>query len=361
VPINPNDFSTEIDNPYFSLEPGTTYIYQSPDGSEVTRFEVTRDTIDIEVAPGVFVTCVVVKDTVTLNGKLHEVTLDYFAQHKDGSVWYFGEDVQNYDKSGKTVINTDGSWLAGVDGAEPGIIMLADPQPGAEYNQENAPGVAQDHAEVISLTGSIDDVPYLEGSIDSLLQIEETTPLDPTALEHKYYASGIGQVAVVDPSTGETLEQLVKIRFDGTEQSDTIIGKIGADELFGYGGNDSLSGMAGKDWLDGGLGKDTLSGGDGADRLIGGRGDDTLSGGSGDDIFEFARGFGRDRITDFGDSAGNEDVIQFAKAIFKNFSALSGAMEQAGADVVITGTGSDVLTIKNVKLASLGADDFLFV
>ena len=65
-------------------------------------------------------------------------------------------------------------------------------------------------------------------------------------------------------------------------------------------------------------------------------------------------------ITDFGDSAGNQEVIQFSKAIFRNFSALSGSMKQAGADVVIT-AGTDVLTINGVKLASLGANDFLFV
>jgi Ca2+-binding RTX toxin-like protein len=101
--------------------------------------------------------------------------------------------------------------------------------------------------------------------------------------------------------------------------------------------------MAGNDFLDGGLGRDTLNGG------------------TGDDIFAFGRDFGNDRITDFGDSAGNEDVIQFAKAIFRNFNALSSSMKQAGADVVITATGTDVLTIKGVELASLGADDFLFV
>jgi RTX calcium-binding nonapeptide repeat (4 copies) len=354
--INPQDFSTVIDNPYFSLEPGTTYIYQSPDGSEVTRFEVTRET---KVIAGV--TCVVVRDTVTLNGKLHEVTLDYFAQHEDGSVWYFGEDVQNYDPSGRKVINTDGSWLAGVDGAQPGIIMLANPQPGDVYNQENAPG-AKDFAEVKSLTASIESVPYTGDSMGSLLQTLDVNPLDiPQSEEFKFYASGIGLVAVTDTSTDkQLLEQLVKIRFEGTEKSDTIVGNIGTDELVGLGGNDSLSGLAGNDWLDGGLGRDTLSGGAGADRLIGGGGDDILSGGAGDDIFEFARGFGRDRITDFGDSAGNEDVIQFARAIFRNFSALSGSMKQAGADVVIT-AGTDVLTIHGVQVASLGSDDFLFV
>jgi hypothetical protein len=75
--------------------------------------------------PPALLTCVVVRHGDSLKGKLHEVTLDYFAQHKDGSVWYFGEDVQKFDRSGKTVINADGSWLAGVNGAEPGIIMLA--------------------------------------------------------------------------------------------------------------------------------------------------------------------------------------------------------------------------------------------
>ncbi len=89
--FDPNNFAGPIDNPYFTLQPGTTFITKSPDGSEVDTFVVTRET---KVIDGV--TCVVVRDTSKVDGELEEKTADYFAQDKDGNVWYMGEDTAEY-------------------------------------------------------------------------------------------------------------------------------------------------------------------------------------------------------------------------------------------------------------------------
>src|SRR4030095_4311691 len=97
LPFDPENFGGPIDNPYFTLQPGTTFISETPDGSEVGTFFVSRET---KVIDGV--TCVVVRDTVTVDGELAEKTADYFAQDKDGNVWYFGEDTAEYE-NGKIV------------------------------------------------------------------------------------------------------------------------------------------------------------------------------------------------------------------------------------------------------------------
>lgn len=355
--IDPADFSTVIDNPYFPLKPGTTFIYESLDGSEVTTFKVTRDTIKIEVAPGVFVECVVVRDTVTEDGLVVEITMDFFAQKEDGSVWYFGENVTNfhYDEKGKLIgTDSEGEWRAGVDGAEPGIIMLANPQPGDEYNQENAPGVAEDHAEVISVNGSVGNVPYVGGSLGSLLEIRETTPLDPTALEHKFYASGIGAVAAIDPETGEAVEQLVKIRFDGTGAADMISGNIGTDELLGYAGNDTIDGLGGDDTLRGMLGNDTLNGG---------AGDDIMNGGLGNDSFVFAAGFGDDRIRGFdARPAGGQDILDIS-AFGITAATFDDEVEIADVDddtlVTLLDSGDTIRLVGIKNSAAVTIDDFL--
>ena len=173
--INPADFVSVIDNQYFPLEPGTTFITESSDGS-IGTFAVTRQT---KVIDGV--TCVVVSDISTIDGVLEERTLDYFAQDKDGNVWYFGEATEQFE-DGKRV-GTVGSWLAGVDGAEPGIVMEKSPHVGDFYNQENAFPVALDQAQVVSLSESV-AVPY--GSSGHALETKEFTPIEPTVLDYKY-------------------------------------------------------------------------------------------------------------------------------------------------------------------------------
>ncbi len=202
--INPADFGPVVNNTYYPLTPGTTYVYQgvSEDGNEVNEVNVTHAT---KVVMGV--TCIVVWDRVWLEGELVEETYDWYAQDKDGNVWYFGEDSKEY--SGGVVVSTEGSWEAGVDGAQPGIIMEANPAIGDAYRQEYYRGEAEDEAEVISLTGSA-EVPY--GSFSNCLVIKEWTRLEPDIEENKYYASGVGFVREVVTKGGSGYSELVEIR-----------------------------------------------------------------------------------------------------------------------------------------------------
>ena len=196
--IDPANFVATIDNPYNPLIPGTTFIYegQTAQGLEHNEVSVTTNT---RVIFGI--TCVEVLDTVQLNGELTERTLDWFAQDKDGNVWYFGENSE--ELAGGLVVDLGGSFTAGVDGAQPGIIMKAHPAVGDFYRQEFDLGNAEDVAEVLSLAESV-TVPA--GSFSNCLQTKETEALDPSALENKYYAPGIGNVLTIDLVTGERLE-----------------------------------------------------------------------------------------------------------------------------------------------------------
>ena len=193
--IDPAEFTTTIDNEYFPLKPGTTFLYEG--GQERDEFAVTHRTKEV-----MGVECVVVNDKAWEDGKLIERTHDWFAQDKEGNVWYFGEDTKEYE-NGK-VVSTKGSWEAGVDGAKPGIIMQAHPKVGQTYRQEYYPGEAMDMAKVQSLNDSV-TVPY--GSFDDVLVTKEWTPLEPSYHEHKYYARGVGHVyggglELVDVKTG---------------------------------------------------------------------------------------------------------------------------------------------------------------
>ncbi len=205
--INPSHFTTKIDNKYFPLKPGTTFVYQGKSGGNQERdvMSVTHSTKQV-----MGVKCVVVDDRVWAGGKLTEKTFDYYAQDKKGNVWYFGENSKAY-KNGK--VSTQGSWEAGKNGAKPGIIMQAHPKVGQSYRQEYYKGSAEDMAKVIDVNGSA-KVPY--GSFDhNSLVSKEWSPLEPGVAEHKYYAAGVGdikEVTVKGPS--ETLG-LVKVEHTG--------------------------------------------------------------------------------------------------------------------------------------------------
>src|SRR5919112_4916019 len=151
--INPSGFTTKIDNKYYPLKPGTTFVYQGNSGGNPERdvMTVTHSTKRI-----MGVKCVVVDDRVFAKGKLGEKTFDWYAQDEKGNVWYFGENSKAY-KNGK--VSTGGSWEAGKAGAKPGIIMQAHPKVGQTYRQEYRKGSAEDMAKVLVLNGSV-TVPY---------------------------------------------------------------------------------------------------------------------------------------------------------------------------------------------------------
>jgi hypothetical protein len=188
--IDPADFSTVIDNPLLPFQPGTTFVYEgdTPDGHTHVDLVVTPDT---KVSIGV--TCVIVRDMMTIDGQLAEVALDWYAQRNGGAVWYFGEDTKDYKT--RNVISTKGSWEAGVNGAKPGIVMQAHPEVGDPYRQEYAKGVAEDMATAVSLTQSV-TVPY--GSFTDCLKTKEFSPLEPGVVECKWYAPGVGNVVDAD-------------------------------------------------------------------------------------------------------------------------------------------------------------------
>lgn len=201
--FDPDDFVRRVNHPYFPLTPGTTYIYEgeTEDGFERVKVSVLSRTKKI-----LGITATVVRDTVWIDGELVEDTFDWFAQDEDGNVWYLGEAVKDYENG--EVVSTAGSWEAGVDGAKPGIIMLAHPKVGDTYRQEYYVGEAEDMAQVINLNASV-SVPY--GSFRNVLVTRECTPLEPGVAENKYYARGVGLILGVKVEGGSGQIELVDI------------------------------------------------------------------------------------------------------------------------------------------------------
>jgi hypothetical protein len=199
--IDPQDFVDAIDNPFLPLVPGTTWVYekQGDEGTERIQVSVTyrkREILGVE--------CTVVQDTVSIDGELVEDTEDWFAQDRDGNVWYFGERSFNFTDG--EISDLAGSWEAGVDGAKPGIAIPADPVPGEAFRQEFFIGEAEDVARALDLDASVE---IGLGSFEGVLQTADFTPISPDDLEHKFYAPGVGKVLTVNVASGER-EELVE-------------------------------------------------------------------------------------------------------------------------------------------------------
>jgi hypothetical protein len=204
---------SKVTNPYFPLTPGTTYIYRGETEGTPTR-DVTTVTSDTKVILGV--TTIVVHDQAYEEGVLVEDTYDWYAQDKAGNVWYFGEDTKELDENGN-VISTEGSWEAGVSGAEPGIIMEANPKKGDKYQQELAPDVAEDMAQV---TGFRDSLCVKYGCFEHVLVTKEWTPLEPGVVEKKYYAKGVGFIFSEMVKGGEETSELVRVKHQQSDNDD---------------------------------------------------------------------------------------------------------------------------------------------
>jgi hypothetical protein len=205
VTLDPAEFSADIDHPYWPMTPGARWVYRETDGEGgeqrvvVTVTDQTRTVAGIEAR--------VVHDVVTEDGQLVEDTYDWYAQDDQGNVWYLGEDTKEYENG--EVATTEGSWEAGVDGAQAGILLPADPQPGMTYRQEYYAGEAEDLARVLSVDG-LASVPY--GDFEQVLMTRDWTPLDPGLLEHKFYALRVGPVLALTVAGGSDREEL--LRFD---------------------------------------------------------------------------------------------------------------------------------------------------
>lgn len=184
--IDPADFVEGVDSTYFPLTPGTKWVYEAEteDGKEHIEVVVLNET---RVVLGV--TCTVVRDTVKVGGELVEDTYDWFAQDSKGNVWYFGEDSTDYE-DGKAV-STKGSWEAGMGGAKPGIIMLADAYVGLTYRQEYLKGEAEDMGSIVSVgeTVTVNGHTYTH-----VIKTKDFTPLEPDNVAYKYYAPDVGVV-----------------------------------------------------------------------------------------------------------------------------------------------------------------------
>lgn len=200
--VVPANFAGPVDNPWFPLIPGTTLEYRG-----IRDGQPSRDVFTISSKTKMIggVACTVVSDQLFLSGKLEERTLDYYAQDKDGNVWYFGEDTAELRPDG-SVKSTEGTWLHGRDGAVAGIFMPADPKVGQTFRQEYYKGHAEDHFRIISLS---ETVKTPGASSQQALLTEEWTPLEPKVLDNKYYVGGIGTV----------LEQTVK----GGDERNTLV------------------------------------------------------------------------------------------------------------------------------------------
>ena len=148
-----------------------------------------------------------VEDRLYLNNVLAERTSDYYAQDRCGNVWYFGEDTAELDRHGQ-VISTEGTWHAGVDGAQPGVFMQAHPQVGRRFRQEWSQGQAEDTFKLIDRSTAV-TVPY--GSFRHSLRTEETNALEPNVVDNKYYVKGIGEVAELSVKGPREALELVEI------------------------------------------------------------------------------------------------------------------------------------------------------
>jgi hypothetical protein len=193
VKLDPVDFSINIDNPYWPMSPGSKWVYSETDTKG------TKQKVVVEVTPKTKmiangVEARVIRDTVTENGAPVEITYDWYAQDKAGNIWYLGEYVTNY-KNGK-VVDHGGSFEAGVDGAQPGIAMPANPEPGLSYRQEYYKGEAEDKSAIITVGEEQVQVPFGYFNQD-LLMTRDLVPTEPKVQELKFYAPNVGPLLSV--------------------------------------------------------------------------------------------------------------------------------------------------------------------
>lgn len=203
--LDPASLTTEIDNEYWPMEPGTQWVYRETDeqGREL-RVVVTVTSETKDIANGA--TARVVRDTVTRQGDVVEDTFDWYAQGPDGTIWYLGEDTAEFENG--RVTTTEGSFEAGRDGALAGVIMPGDPAVGQAYRQEFYLGQAEDNGAVLSLDEQA-EVPAAHYS--RALLTKDTSTIEPDVLEYKLYAPGVGPVLTLGVSGGAGREELLEV------------------------------------------------------------------------------------------------------------------------------------------------------
>ncbi len=194
--IEPKNFVDEINNPYLNLVPGKVWIYEgiNDDGkTEKIEFEVTA--LHKEIL-GVKIT--VVHDKVWVENEIVEDTKDFYAQDSEGNVWYFGEEIDNYENG--VLVNHEGSWEAGRNAAKPGIFLKANPKEGDVYRQEFLEDAAEDLEEVLGVSETIKTA---FGTFENCIKTMNWSPLDPEIIEVKYYSKEVGGMVYETKVSGE--------------------------------------------------------------------------------------------------------------------------------------------------------------
>ena len=337
--VNEAPINVALSNASFAENAATgavigTLTGSDPEGSAV-KYALTND------ADGRFK---VVFDAASGNYKL-TVTENLLIDHQSNDANHtYTIEVAASDTSGLTSLQTTNVSATGV--AENRILGTAADNSlgGTAANDYLDGGLGKD-----TMTGGAgNDVYFVDNSSDKVIE-QANGGLDTI------YTT----LTSFDLNSAANVENLVFIgngnfSFIGKSSNgpSTVIGGAGADNLQGGNGSDVLEGRGGND---------VLAGGNGSDTLIGGAGGDTLNGGNGDDTFVFALGFGNDVIQTFGDVAGNQDVIEVARAMFSEYAALQAAMVQSGSNVIISDGVGDVLTVQGTSVAALGVDDFRFI
>jgi len=199
--IDPANFSSEVNHPWYPLKPGTVLVYTEKEGDEVRTRTVT---VTHEIRLVVGVKCVVVRNVVMgANGQEQEETDDWFAQDKQGNVWYFGEALREFKGHGE--VRTEGSWEAGNNG-QPGMIMPAHPAPGPAYRQAYLANRVEDMGQVTALNETV-TVPF--GTFSGCVRTKEWSMLE-SGTDKKWYAKGVGLVRA--ESTGGEVMTLVSVQ-----------------------------------------------------------------------------------------------------------------------------------------------------
>lgn len=199
---------TEITNNYYGPPEGTTYVYEGGE-PEMEPDEEIRISLRNSTKEVMGVTCIIQHDVVYIDDIIIEDTDDWLAEDSEGNIWYFGEDVKNYDESGD-FLDSDGSWEAGVDDALPGYWLPANPSVGQKYYQEYYEDEAEDQAEVLAID---ETVTIGLGTYENCLVTKDFNPLEPDIYEKKYYAPGVGLIKEEEFENDELVEtvELVEI------------------------------------------------------------------------------------------------------------------------------------------------------
>jgi hypothetical protein len=204
-PFDPANFVAQVTNSFFPLTPGTVDYYegQADDAAQTDSAEVLSDKKTI-----LGIEATIVHDRVYTDGVLTEDTFDWYGQDQDGNVWYLGEDTKELENG--QVVSTEGSWEAGVNNAQAGIIMWADPAAhvGNRYRQEFARGVAEDLGKVVAVNQTVD---IAFGTLTGCVKTEDTSALEPGVLENKYYCPQIGLTAEYGQNGSTDRNEIVAI------------------------------------------------------------------------------------------------------------------------------------------------------